>query len=154
MIEFSEEDVKPEQLLLTQNANIEKNHPKPPLPPDVLIALAVRNLDPDNQFGANFNSIIAFLSVHFPYFNRNIEKCKDMVRRAYDINTKEETGKENFRIKGSLIGQLSKRIDQYVEKSKDMVKNSMLINDFLDTIVDRFSNGNRSNPACNFRPPY
>jgi len=124
------------------------------LPSDVLIALAVRNLDPNNHYGASFKSIIAFLTLHFPYFNRNVEECKDMVRRAYDINSKEETGKENFRIKSSLVEQLSVRIKSYVERSKALVKQAMLQPDFLDVIVERFVHGTKSNPACNFRPPY
>ena len=33
-------------------------------------------------------SIVAFLTLHFPYFNKNREECKDMVRKAYDINSK------------------------------------------------------------------
>lgn len=147
-------EIKPEQLISTFNPNLDKNHPKPPLPSDVLIALAVRNLDPNNHYGASFTSIIAFLSLHFPYFNRNVEECKEMVRRAYDMNTKEETGKENFRIKGTLIAQLTVRIKSYVEKSRGIVKDSMLISEFLDTLVERFEHGNESNPACNFRPPY
>jgi len=147
-------EIKPEQLISTFNPNLDKNHPKPPLPSDVLIALAVRNLDPNNHYGASFSSIIAFLSLHFPYFNRNVEECKEMVRRAYDMNTNEETGKENFRIKGSLIAQLSVRIKSYVDKSKGMVKDSMLISEFLETLVETFENGNLSSPACKFRPPY
>merc|ERR1719319_1462096 len=46
-----------------------KKFVRPPLPSDVLIALAVRNLDPENHYGAKFSSIQAFLSLHFPYFN-------------------------------------------------------------------------------------
>ena len=80
--------LKPEQLFTNCNPCWEKVYNKPPLPSDVLITLAVRNLDPDNHTGASFSSIVAFLSIHFPYFNRNIEECKDMVRKAYDINSK------------------------------------------------------------------
>ena len=83
-----------------------KKFVKPPLPSDVLIALAVRNLDPENHYGAKFSSIQAFLSLHFPYFNEQKMECREMIRRAYDINSKEETGKENFRIKGSLGEQV------------------------------------------------
>merc|ERR1712106_888177 len=124
----------PDKSITFENPNLIKHHPKPPLPSDVLIALSVRNLDPSNHFGASFNSIIAFLSLHFPYYNRNIEECKEMVRRAYDINTREETGKENFRIKGTLVEQLSVRIKSYVDRSRDLVRESMLIPEFLDTI--------------------
>lgn len=82
------ETVKPEQLFCNCNPAWEKVYNKPPLPSDVLITLAVRNLDPENHSGASFSSIVAFLTLHFPYFNRNIEECKDMVRKAYDINSK------------------------------------------------------------------
>jgi len=150
---YAQEATEDEYILQT-NPHLDKNHPKPPLPSDVLIALAVRNLDPNNHYGASFRSIIAFLTLHFPYFNRNVEECKDMVRRAYDINSREETGKENFRIKSTLVEQLSVRIKSYVERSKGMVKQAMLQAEFLDTIVERFVHGTKSNPACNFRPPY
>lgn len=80
--------IKPEQLYSKCNPSWEKTYNKPPLPSDVLITLAVRNLDPENHSGASFSSIVAFLTLHFPYFNRNIEECKDMVRKAYDIESK------------------------------------------------------------------
>ena len=102
-------------------AIIHRNHPRPSLPSDVLIALAVRNLDPSNQLvihsdlmcpiiplvakssnlwirfkygavyicqkififvisqGASFTHIIAFLSLHFPYFNKRLDECRNMV---------------------------------------------------------------------------
>ena len=146
--------IKPEELISGSNPNLERHYPKPPLPSDVLIALAVRNLDPNNYYGASFASIIAFLTLHFPYYNRNMEECKEMVRRAYDINTREETGKENFRIKGTLVEQLSVRIKSYVDRSRDLVKESILKPEFLDTIVERFAHGILPNSACSFRPPY
>jgi len=148
------DDIKPEELISNSNPNLDRHYPKPPLPSDVLIALSVRNLDPNNYYGASFNSIIAFLTLHFPYYNRNMEECKEMVRRAYDINTREETGKENFRIKGSLVEQLSVRIKSYVDRSRDLVRESMLIPEFLDTMVERFAHGIKANAACSFRPPY
>ena len=92
--------------LPSMTKNSKKSYTKPPLPSDVLIALAVRNLDPENHFGAKFSSIQAFLSLHFPYYNDQKLECREMIRRAYDINAKEETGKENFRIKGSLVEQV------------------------------------------------
>jgi len=144
----------PDKSITFENPNLIKHHPKPPLPSDVLIALSVRNLDPSNHFGASFNSIIAFLSLHFPYFNRNVEECKEMVRKAYDINTREETGKENFRIKNTLIAQLSVRINSYVDRNRGLVKKSMLISDLLETFMDRFLNGNGSNQAANFKPQF
>ena len=36
--------IKPEELVSTSNPNLDRTFPKPPLPSDVLIALAVRNL--------------------------------------------------------------------------------------------------------------
>lgn len=148
------DDIKPEELIACSNPNLDRNFPKPPLPSDVLIALAVRNLDPNNYYGAGFSSIIAFLTLHFPYYNRNLEECKEMVRRAYDVNTREETGKENFRIKGALVEQLSSRIRNFVNRSRELVKESILKPEFLDVIVDRFEHGILPSSASSFRPPY
>ena len=111
---------------------LKKNYSKPPLPSDVMIALAVRNLDPENHYGAKFASIQAFLSLIFPYFNEQKLECREMIRRAYDVNAKEETGKENFRIKGSLVEQLSVRIKSYVERSRTLVKEAMLVPELLE----------------------
>ena len=49
---------------------------KPPMSPELLIAIAVRNLDPHKDVGANCTDIVAFLSLHFPYFNDHYEECK------------------------------------------------------------------------------
>ena len=95
------ENIKPEQLFSKCNPSWEKVYNKPPLPSDVLITLAVRNLDPQNHSGASFSSIVAFLSLHFPYYNRNIEECKDMVRKAYDINSKVSLNNCSVRSMGS-----------------------------------------------------
>ena len=113
-----------------------KSFSKPPLPSDVMIALAVRNLDPENHYGAKFASIQAFLSLIFPYFNEQRLECREMIRRAYDVNAKEETGKENFRIKGSLVEQLSVRIKSYVERSRTLVRESMLVPELLEVRLD------------------
>ena len=102
------------------------------MPSDVMIALAVRNLDPENHYGAKFASIQAFLSLIFPYFNEQRLECREMIRRAYDVNAKEETGKENFRIKGSLVEQLSVRIKSYVERSRTLVREAMLVPELLE----------------------
>jgi len=148
------DEIKQEELISCSNPNLDRNFPKPPLPSDVLIALAVRNLDPSNYYGAGFSSIIAFITLHFPYYNRNLEECKEMVRRAYDVNTREETGKENFRIKGALVEQLSSRIRNFVNRSRELVKESILKPEFLDVIVDRFAHGILPSSASSFRPPY
>ena len=34
------------------------------------------------QVGASCSDIVAFLSLHFPYFTENYEECKDMVTLA------------------------------------------------------------------------
>ena len=39
---------------------------------DVLITLAVINLDPENLSGVACKKIVAFLSLYFPYYNRNV----------------------------------------------------------------------------------
>lgn len=147
------DDAEETEVLPTINPHVGKDHPRPVLPSDVLIALAVRNLDPNNYYGVSFNNIISFLTLHFPYYNRHAEECREMVRGAYDISAKEETGKENYRIKASLVEQLSLRIRSFVERSDVMVRESMLYPAFLDILVDRFSNGSQPHPAAVFRPP-
>ena len=52
------------------------NYFKPPMSPELLIAIAVRNLDPHKDVGASCTDIVAFLSLHFPYFNDHYEECK------------------------------------------------------------------------------
>ena len=49
---------------------------KPPMSPELLIAIAVRNLDPHKDAGASCTDIVGFLSIHFPYFSDNFEECK------------------------------------------------------------------------------
>ena len=49
---------------------------KPPMSPELLIAIAVINLDPHKDAGASCTDIVAFLSIHFPYFSDHYEECK------------------------------------------------------------------------------
>ena len=69
---------------------------KPPMSPELLIAIAVRNLDPHKEVscqyvnsiltvekvGASCSDIVAFISLHFPYFNNNYEECKVQTRQT------------------------------------------------------------------------
>ena len=48
---------------------------KPGLTTDSLIAVAVRNLDPENRNGASFKKIVAFITLHFPYFEMILNTC-------------------------------------------------------------------------------
>ena len=143
--------IKPEELVSTLNPNLDRDFAKPPLPSDVLIALAVRNLDPNNEHGVTFSNIVAFLALHFPYYNRNQEECKEMIKTAYDNSEKIE--KENFRIKSSLVPHLLVRINKFVTKNNLLIKESMLLAEFLDCILQRFQGGAKCE-AINYRPPY
>ena len=58
-----------------KNGN-ENDYGKPPMSPELLIAIAVRNLDPHKDVGASCTDIVAFLSLHFPYFNDHYDECK------------------------------------------------------------------------------
>ena len=49
---------------------------KPPMSPELMIAIAVRNLDPQKVAGASCSDIVAFLCLHFPYFSDNYQECK------------------------------------------------------------------------------
>ena len=53
---------------------------KPPMSPELMIAIAVRNLDPGKVVGASCSDIVAFLCLHFPYFTDNYLECKVTVR--------------------------------------------------------------------------
>ena len=143
--------IKPEELISTLNPNLDREFSKPPLPSDVLIALAVRNLDPNNEHGVTFSKIAAFLSLHFPYYNRNYEECKEMIRSAYESS--EDIEKENFRIKSSLVPHLLVRINKFVTKNSHLIRESMLLAEFLDPMLERFEVG-RECEATKYRPPY
>ena len=56
----------------------DKEYAKPPMSPELLIAIAVFNLDPDRNAGASCTDIVAFLSIHFPYFSQHYQECKVM----------------------------------------------------------------------------
>ena len=49
---------------------------KPPMSLELMIAIAVRNLDPQKVVGASCSDIVAFLCLHFPYFTDNYQECK------------------------------------------------------------------------------
>ena len=54
---------------------------KPPMSPELMIAIAVRNLDPQKVAGASCSDIVAFLCLHFPYFTDNYLECKVIIFR-------------------------------------------------------------------------
>ena len=54
---------------------------KPPMSPELMIAIAVRNLDPGKVVGASCSDIVAFLCLHFPYFTDNYLECKVIISR-------------------------------------------------------------------------
>ena len=143
--------IKPEELVSTFNPNLDKVFPKPPLPSDVLIAIAVRNLDPNNDFGTTESDIVSFLTIHFPYYNRNIEECKEMVANARENDDKTE--KHVFHIQSSTFTEISQKIEKLLEKNKSLVLDSMLIQGFLDSMVEKFRKDFKCE-AVSFRPPY
>ena len=76
-----------------------------------------------------------------------------MVKKAYDMDEDDETGRENFRIKASLVERLAGRIKSYVAKHRVAVRASMLVPDFLDTMVERFADLGQNNPAAKVYHP-
>ena len=100
---------------------------KPLLAAESLIAVAVRNLDPQNKNGASFCKIVAFISLHFPYFDVNFETCKQLVRKAYGQSPdddREPTGL--FRIKPAVVPRLYAEISPVLKKDKLEIEKSML----------------------------
>jgi len=128
---------KPEPEHVTPESELkEEDFPRPPMSSELLIAIAVRNLDPDKNVGASCLDIVAFLSLHFPYFNNHFNECKEMVRRECGF----EKGKENFQMEAEI--NCGDRIHTYVQKNRDKICQSMLEPEFLDIIVERFANEN------------
>jgi len=144
--------VKSEELLDTMDGTNFKVYPK--IPYDVLVALSVRNLDRENFRGANFNQIIAFICLHFPYFNSNVDECKALIKKSYNKVQNEE---DKLKIQEEQMPQLRQRIDNWRARNKNEVKQFMWIPDFLETLLERFSDQNylfTGNPALKARPPY
>jgi len=131
----------------------EHTYSKPPMSPELLIAIAVRNLDPHKDVGASCTDIVAFLSLHFPYFNDHYDECKDMVRRECGMSSSFESGRENFQMKAEI--NCGDRIHTYVQNNRDKICHSMLEPEFLDTIIDRFVKENSMiSPNNRKLPPF
>ena len=62
----------------------------------------MRNLDPSKTVGASCTDIVAFLSLHFPYYAVHWDECKDMVRRECGMSAGFESGKENFQMRAEI----------------------------------------------------
>jgi CO dehydrogenase/acetyl-CoA synthase alpha subunit len=105
-------------MFINSNPAWNKQYSHPSLPQDVLITLAVINLDPDNQNGVACKKIAAFLRLYFPYYNRHPEECIKLVRMAANIKPEQETGNENFRIKSQLIPRLMDRMQAHMKKNR------------------------------------
>ena len=80
---------------------------KPPMSPELMIAIAVRNLDPGKVVGASCSDIVAFLCLHFPYFTDNYLECKvrldhrqiNSVRSNYFSGDGEERVRDGLRLR-------------------------------------------------------
>jgi len=140
---------------------------KPPMSPELLIAIAVRNLDPHKEVscqyvnsilsvekvGASCSDIVAFISLHFPYFNNNYEECKDMVRRECGMSSGFESGRENFQMRAEI--NCGDRIHSYVQNNRERICQAMLEPLFLDVIIDRFvAEDSMVSPSSRRNPPF
>merc|ERR1711936_1422564 len=61
-------EVRGQRSEVTDLLSVPEVYLKPPVSPELMIAIAVRNLDPQKVVGASCSDIVAFLSLHFPYF--------------------------------------------------------------------------------------
>ena len=143
--------IKPEELVSTFNPNLDKVFLKPPLPTDVLIALAVKSLDPNNEFGTAESDIVSFLSIQFPYYNKNIDECKEIVSNARE--NEDETEKNVFFIQSSALRDISLKMEKLLEKNRLLIQDSMLVQGFLDSMLEKFKPDFKCE-AVSFRPPY
>ena len=148
----------------------DEDYAKPPMSPELLIAIAVINLDPDRNAGASCTDIVAFLSIHFPYFSQHYQECKvvqfpsimtlyylayfqDMVRRECGMSSSFESGRENFKMKAEI--NCGDRIHSYVKNNREKICQSMLEPEFLDIIIDRFVNqGSVASHSSRRHPPF
>ena len=124
---------------------------KPPMSPELMIAIAVRNLDPTKNVGASCTDIVAFISLHFPYYTDHLEECKDLVRRECGMGLGFESGKENFQMRAEI--NCGDRIHSYVKNNRDKISRSMLEPEFLNTIIDRFVKEDSNIPASERNVP-
>ena len=72
-------DYYPQDLLSPAVDCKTKVYLKPPMSPELMIAIAVRNLDPQKVVGASCSDIVAFLCLLFPYFSENYQECKVVI---------------------------------------------------------------------------
>ena len=148
---------EPEQWHISSSLTINPlKYEKPPLSMEALIALAVRNLDPENKNGASFWQIVSFISLHFPYFDTNYETCIRLVKKGYGQNpddAEEPTG--SFRIKPAVVQRLYTKISPVLKEKKDEIEKSMMHPKFLNLMIDKFLKGeNYKNQKSEMRPPY
>ena len=71
-------------------------------------------------------------------------------------NSRENYGRTEepvFHIQSSTLAEISEKIDKSLEKNKQMVLDSMLIQGFLDSMVEKFREDFKCE-AVSFRPPY
>ena len=152
MTEEESEDFHINAALITNPLKYEK----PQLSTESLIAVAVRNLDPQNKNGASFWQIVAFISLHFPYYDANYETCVRLVKKGYGQNPddeKEPTG--SFRIKPAVVQRLYTQISPILQNNKDEIEKSILHPKFLDLMVEKFLAGeNYIHPRSSSVPPY
>jgi len=130
---------------------------KPPLSNDSLIAVSVRNLDPANKNGASFREIVAFISLHFPYYDIHLDTCRQFVKKAYGLKNseQEEEPTGTFRIRPAVVQRLYADISPILQNEQAEIEKSMLHSKFLDVMVQRFLEGeNYCHPNQQQRLPY
>ena len=130
---------------------------KPLLSNDSLIAVAVRNLDPANKNGATFREIVAFISLHFPYYDLHMNTCRYFVKKAYGLKNPDEEQEPagTFRIRPAVVQRLYADISPILQKDKVDIEKSMLHPKFLDVMVQRFLEGeNFHHPRQSRMIPY
>jgi hypothetical protein len=130
---------------------------KPLLSNDSLIAVSVRNLDPANKNGASFCQIVAFISLHFPYYDLHLDTCRQFVKKAYGLKNPddEEEPAGTFRIRPAVVQRLYADIAPILQKDKAEIEKAMLHPKFLDVMVQRFLEGEQyCHPRQKERLPY
>ena len=115
-----------------------KSYLKPPLPPDLIVSIAIKSLKKSNYFPITFNKIITFISLFFPYYNKNLDECKEMVSKIEE-QFKTHSEIDDFTLKETIEESLVIRMKSYIRKDKASIENSLLFPYLLNHFIQNFN---------------
>ena len=100
--------------------------------------MAVKNIDPKNETGATFDEIISFITIIFPYFNKNPWECKSMVLKVYNC-TSEDMTKGRFRLKPALLDKLLDRVQKALASNTKAIEDALIFPELIGRLNAKIS---------------